>query len=468
CRILEMLAQLSNGQQILAVTFTNKAAQEMRARLAPQVGDVDKKFFIGTFHQFCLSMLRDRLGREVEVASPEKSLEMAQVLWPGLLKQEYKRRLERMSWWKAVAFELAKPVEVSKYIEAMRARDLYDFDDLLLETVRCLEQDGGLRHSLQQTYAHLFVDEYQDINPIQHRLLTLLTGKQNTLTAIGDPNQAIYGFRGSDVRFFHSFGHDFPGAEILSLQENFRSAPNLVSASGQMIRPDASPDVPSQVARIYAQGQLTVHAAPTDKAEAEYVVHTIEQLVGGTSMFSQDSGRVESHQQGQLSFGDIAVLYRLKSQAHQLEKAFARSGMPYHVVGKSVNDQDLDDDLFAQRQADEDVVAEKVLLMSLHASKGLEFPCVFVCGCEDGLVPLNLFELASDLAEERRLLYVGMTRAKERLYLTHARKRMLYGKHLSLEPSRFLQDIEESLKQHSRSEFKKKRPEPDDGQMTLF
>jgi DNA helicase-2/ATP-dependent DNA helicase PcrA len=462
-RIVHFTYRLQPPQKILAITFTRKAAQEMQSRLGTD-GD---NIFIGTFHQFCTSILKAYKTEHFIIASPEDCLDAVKDLWPEMSASEQKKRLNEISWWKSVDFRTSIPEHVRQYNEELRHDQKYDFDDLLLETLKLLEQDDQAHRKIQQQYPFIFIDEYQDINPVQRELLKLLAGDSNFITAIGDPNQAIYGFRGADVSFFHEFQHDFNGAEIVYLSDNYRNAKDVLAASHQVIDETRRGDVPEQVAQIYDQGLLTVHESATDKAEAEYIVHTIEKLVGGTSMFSQDSGRVDHTQDGELSFGDIAVFYRLKSQARELKKAFERSGMPFHIVGETDEAGQIEDDLIAQRYDEPDIDAEKITLMTLHASKGLEFSCVFICGCEEHLLPLDLMQMVSDAEEERRLLYVGMTRAKHRLYLTHAKNRMLYGQTMSNVPSSFLADIEESLKNYSCSEFKKKE-KMDDGQFELF
>ena len=467
-RIVSHLAHLEQGRKILAITFTRKAAEEMFDRLSARGPDVRDRIFVGTFHQFCVTILQQYCDLDCEIASPEECLRIARLIWADISVSECKKRLEEISRWKAVNFRYAAPGIVREFNKALRVKHLYDFDDLLMETFFQLQKDAQILVRIRRDFPEVCVDEYQDINAIQHDLLKLLIGKTQRITAIGDPNQAIYGFRGSDVAFFHSFEQDFPKAQVLYLQENYRNAKDLLLASSQVIAPDVDDAVPEQVARMYMEGHLTVHQAKTDRAEAEFVVHTIEQLVGGTSMFSQDSGRVDREVEGEISFGDIAVLYRLKSQSRELEKAFARSGMPFHVVGTQAASEDITDDLFAQYYEEPESEAEKVSLMTLHASKGLEFSCVFICGCEEGLMPLHLFKMTSDEKEERRLLYVGMTRAKHRLFLTHARKRVLYGNTLNNEPSRFLTHIEESLKNYSQSRHRPRPEKPDDGQMQLF
>ena len=262
------------------------------------------------------------------------------------------------------------------------------------------------------------------------------------------------GVKDEVFQFFKNFSQDFPSASILSLTENYRSTANILEASSQVIAKNDS-EVSALVAHIYDQGRLIIHETPTEKAESEYVVHQIERIVGGTSMFSQDSGRVAKEIEGQYAFGDIAILYRLNAQRKCLEDALQRSGIPYQVSGNK------------SHPAEEPVLydVERVNLSTLHAAKGLEFAVVFMVGCEDSLLPLNLEGLTSDMEEERRLFYVGMTRAKRQLFLTRSRKRLIFGKWHQSPASPFLKDIEERLKEYERvKEYRK----PSEKQLSLF
>lgn len=474
-RVARLAPQLPDGQKILAITFTNKAADEMRQRLFGQGKDLDARVFVGTFHQFCLGVLREYqkqtgLPPDFRIATPLEIESLGKEIWPAQKSRERKLFLKDVSHWKASRFDEKAPPSVTRYNKILREKGMLDFDDLLSETFQLLSAGETIRENIQARYPNIFVDEYQDINPVQHALLKILVGPKGTLTAIGDPNQAIYGFRGSDVKFFETFERDFPGAVTLSLSENYRSAANLLSASGQVMAKAGNSRVPELTAKIYAQGRLTVYEAPTDKAEAEYVVERIEKLVGGTSMFSRDSGRVKNEEDAQKSFGDIAVLYRLNSERLSLLEAFDRSGIPYEVSGKGVpsETEDIVDDAYFSAGAEIAPSAEKVSLMTLHAAKGLEFPVVFMIGCEENILPLDLEGMTSSVEEERRLFYVGMTRAKERLYLLRSRRRRLYGKSLENKPSRFLSDIEEELKEYENARLKPKRRSKDEDQLKLF
>ena len=179
---------------------------------------------------------------------------------------------------------------------------------------------------------------------------------------------------------------------------------------------------------------------------------------------------MQNSRQASRSLGDIAILYRLNTQRHAIAQALDHLGIPYNVSKKPARSAEYSDEAaLCQRQEELEYTVEKVSLLTLHAAKGLEFPVVFLIGCEDKMLPLDLEEMKGDSLEERRLFFVGMTRAKEELFLTYAKRRQLFGRTMHLTPSPFLSDIEERLKVIEASRKKHKKPAPaDDGQMQLF
>jgi uncharacterized protein (TIGR00375 family) len=524
-RIVKAAARCAANEKILAVTFTNKAAEEMRERICKLIGpELHAIVTVGTFHQFCLGILRANAAEagipaDFRIASDDDCSAAAARAWPTAPAAERRAKLEVIGRARAGMPGEAQE-DVDLYKAQLRAANVLDFDDLLEEAVRLLSKNAMAINQVRATYRSVLVDEFQDINAAQHALLTLLVKDGVSLTAIGDPNQAIYGFRGSDIRFFEQFEASFPGAATMVLSENYRSAANLLEASGHVIASGNTDSAPLLVARFLGNGRLTIHETATEKAEAEYIVHQLEKLVGGTSMFSHDSGRLDSGDTDGKSFGDFAVLYRTNAQSGPLVEAFERSGIPFQVSGEKPlaqypfvkeavayllehapgelgesSDTDaaaalgrfaqespvaamlekddrvgglldrlqhiaafhasvqsfLDYILLQQKEEPADIRVERVSLLTLHASKGLEFPVVFIAGCEDGLVPLKREGKHFDPAEERRLFYVGMTRAKERLYLTSARRRTMYGKTIDTRPSPFVADIKEELKTYEKT-----------------
>jgi len=445
-RIAHLIPSLKSDERMLAITFTNKAARQMEERLIA-LGVGQSSLFIGTFHGFCLKLLRDyfehtALPKDFKVALPEEILGFD------------KATLERVSHLKSTQLAISPDDDFKAYQRFLRQNSWIDFDDILRETLLLLE-DEDIASQLRTQYRYIFVDEYQDSNIVQNALLKILAREGVLLTAIGDANQSIYGFRGSRVELFHRFQEDFPSAQIMNLQENYRSAPSLLAASGQVMGGI------QLLAKLSTQGKLVVHHAATDRAEADYVAQQIEKLIGG---FDMNTSRRARH-----SLGDIAVLYRLNAERHALAKALEYRGIPYQIAQKPQKAQGYsDEDVLGQNEEVLEYNVEKVSLMSLHAAKGLEFPIVFIIGCEDNLLPLNLIDMKGSSQEERRLFYVGMTRAKEHLYLTHAKRRQLFGQMLLQEPSPYLADIAEELKAYEAAKRHHPKKDPDAQQMKLF
>ncbi len=570
---------------ILAITFTNKAAEEMRGRLAALLGrPLAQQVTIKTFHAFGANLLRvyaeAQGNRPFAIASEVDQSAVLKEILPDASEKVRKGYLAQIATAKdllltpdepALAEQFPDDPELSavysRYAARLRANRLYDFDDLIYQTVRLLESQPTLLQNYQERYRWLSVDEYQDINYAQYRLLRLLTPPATNLCAIGDPDQAIYGFRGAKREYFLRFQEDFPDAQILQLEQNYRSTQSILDAAVQVISESTDRATLLQIWSDFVdQTKLSIYQAPTDKAEAEYVVHQVEQMVGGTSYFSLDSGRTSGTEEKVHSFGDFAVLYRTGAQSRLLIEAFERSGIPYQTVGQTPlveykeirqilaylwlvvnptatfyqeqvyantrrkdlarigsflprlqaaqgeesvaglieqvaeflrvdlegkwngaqleriarlqrrgapfgnNLRDFLEAMVLQHEADQyDPRADRVTLMSLHAAKGLEFPVVFIVGCEETLLPYALAGRDVDLEEERRLFYVGMTRAQQRLILLHAKRRTIFGQRAENEPSRFLADIAAALKEiKAMAGGKAKKRAQEELQLSLF
>jgi DNA helicase-2/ATP-dependent DNA helicase PcrA len=544
-------------ENVLAITFTNKAAEEMVQRLTVLLGPaVTKQLTIKTFHAFGTALLRETgshlgLSPNFSICSDADRPALLQQSCPNLNPREQRQALEQISIAKNLGLQAESPdVEAQfdqefaeiyqAYQAGLQESPLLDFADLIGYVIELLENFPDIRQTVQDRFRWISVDEYQDINQAQYRLLRLLTGAETNLCAIGDPDQAIYGFRGADRRYFLTFTEDFPGARTLQLRQNYRSTQLILDASSQVI----SKSKDSRPVDLWTEAadsvKVDIYESRTDRAEAEYVVQQIESLIGGTSYFSIDSERVTDDQSlAALSFADFAVLYRLSAQSQPLIEAIQRSGIPYQTAGQTplVDYKDVKtvlaclslldnpkntlpleqlvskkqgqtiisylaaiencairpvqvvleqiqqflvdrsilsldekgserlqqlgrravpfdnrlgeflESIVLQKETDlYDPRADRVTMMTLHAAKGLEFPVVFIVGCEEGLLPYQRGDERPDIEEERRLFYVGMTRAQQRLIITHAKSRYLFGQQLNNLPSRFLGDIEQALK----------------------
>jgi DNA helicase II / ATP-dependent DNA helicase PcrA len=610
-RIARSVEGLESGQRCLALTFTNKAAAEMRDRLDRFGKAIGSCVYTGTIHALCLSILRDHaeeagLLPSFEIAGPDEIESTARGAWPDMSAAQRRANLDEMARIKASSPGDAIPEFISRFDGQLRANGFIDFDTILCTCLTLLRGRPPLLQEVRSRFPRLFIDEYQDINAVQHDLIVLLAGEDGAITAIGDPHQSIYGFRGSTAAFFESFAVDFPGAAVVTLDKNYRTVPAILTAFGQVIGGLRGSGTPALVAVRKGTGGLFISETSSGAAEAEYAVHSIERLVGGTSMFSHDSGRVGHTHAGGYGFSDIAVLYRMSALRRDMEEALHRSGIPFTVTGEQpfhaktpvvqilallrfaageavgldalmailesaisgltlqsnsalrtglsqgprrtdretlrallsrasmpgdcaksaasfFNTVEAVGDLIAACSIEQalalcatlppsrpdserspetketferlmrmartspsfkkfmDTVlinreedgawgtSESVSLLTLHASKGLEWPVVFIIGCEDGILPLSRVSEPVDIAEERRLLYVGMSRAKDLLYLTHVKCRVIHGEKRACHRSPFLADIDETLVQRDFEGWgRKPKPKPDAEQLSLF
>ena len=436
----------------LAITFTRRAALEMEQRLE-KFGV--KCVNIHTFHSFCFEILKENYQKA------------------GLSKD----------------FRVISEQERALY--AQQDENAIEFDDLITLTVKLFENyPQAIKH-----YQYISIDEYQDIDENQYKLIRLLAGEDGAICVIGDPNQAIYGFRGGSSKFFNNFTNDYKNALCVNLANNYRSTKDIVNASNQMINSFNTTAAKNSVCE-----KITIHAAASEKAEAEYIISTIENLMGGHSLFSIDSSRSQGYNKN-LSFGDFAILYRTQTQLKPIMEALERSAMPYVKLSddllctnktvrellKRLDDKENLEEQIKTAEGIEDYIlkfllnlaqkypkkedfihnvsllresdaldkrADRISLMTLHSSKGLEFNCVFIAGLEEGILPLFRATTEEEIEEEKRLLYVGMTRAKQRLFMTRAIKRRRMGKLETPAPSRFLDKIEQELLELSEFQAK--------------
>lgn len=413
-------------QRILAVTFTRSAAREIKERIKTQ-GEAFQwdSAWVETFHALALGILKKEnypFGAETD--------------WTALLNQGQ-----------------------------------LNFDDLILYANKLFYEKPEIQKQYRDQFSYIIVDEFQDTSAIQYQFLKNLWGEN--ICVIGDPDQAIYQFSSERFDPFVQFRTDWPSAHILSLMDNYRTQKTILAAAQQVIDKNGTSIPRSLVAQNGNGLPIEIFPFHSERQEAEMTVRKIESLLGGASGFSIDSQWAEKDNE-KYSYGlsDIAIFYRFHVQARMLEDALKRAGLPYHTFGRKPkkngeeisNSHEMED--FKNNEEGAPALfgfrPEAISLMTLHRSKGLEFSVVFILGCEEGVIPYYGQEKSNFLLlkeEERRLFYVGMTRAKSRLFLSWAKSRFLFGKTMDQGPSCFLQEFEKDLQEwKERLQQKKKRP----------
>ena len=516
--------------EITAVTFTNKAAEELRQRIRCQLPGKRSlnQMQVGTFHSLCYRMLLSQ-GISLSLADEGQQQECAaQVTGQFSLPVSPGQFLSLVSLKKSGIGTISGPAvssdgetekkadlteeAFSRYNELLASRNLMDFDDLLLKVLELLgsEQKLELR---KQHFFYLLVDEFQDISPVQYRLIKAWNKGGKELFLIGDPDQSIYGFRGSQSNCFDLLCSDFKQACVLRLRPNYRSTPEILSAALPLISHNQGE--PRELIPMMGHGSpVRVAAAESSLSEAIFIAKEIGHMVGGIDMLDAHTNS-SAITDTPKSFSDIAILYRTNHQARLLEQCLRKEGIPYvvagredyleetsvqgticffHAIASSMPDKEdswslttslcrrllgpghdfealkdqftkrlkrdkpwkvLEDWMKALNLTDsramdtflcmsyfhktmEDMLttltfgqgndvtrsgqdsrpSSAVTLMTFHASKGLEFPTVFLYGLKQGLMPLKSGSGPVNTEEERRLLYVAMTRAKEELIIT--------------------------------------------------
>jgi DNA helicase II / ATP-dependent DNA helicase PcrA len=599
----------AHANEILAITFTNKAAQEMRHRVERLLGAGIRGMWLMTFHSACARILRaqaERLGytsrftiydqadarRMVKRCTEEVGVDPKRFA-PAAIHSQISQSKNRLLSPQDCADAIGSPFEevlaevYALYESELLRMNAMDFDDLLLRTVNLLELFEDVRTRYAQTFKHVLVDEYQDTNHAQYRLLQLLVGgpRRRNLAVVGDDSQSIYGFRGADVRNILDFSKDFPDARVVKLEQNYRSTQTILSAANAVIANNRGGIAKSLWSDRGQGSPIRVHSLEDEHAEARFVVGEIErlldegaarseiavfyrtnamsrviedmlvrreiayQVIGGTKFYERAEIKdaiaylswianpfdVVSFQRvansprrglGQTSLARIVAhsvtvgesvwevaagaeripglgsaaiksLNRFMSTMEDLS-ALAGDGIPvgdmidavlsrtgyvealeaeeaggrekaFEAQGRIENLQQLvevahefdaatqaqDDrlELFLQELAlksDADSRRDGdglVTLMTLHNAKGLEYPTVFVAGCEEGVFPHQRALDEGGLEEERRLFYVAITRAMTDLYLTLARRRSVFGAQTYSLPSRFLDEVPSELVQ---------------------
>lgn len=545
CRLAHLMAEgIARSDQIVAVTFTNKAAEEMRTRVARLNAEFQafSPPWISTFHGFCYRFLRENDLTLFQLLSEQEAL--------ALLKNTVR---EKVRDFPAQSFkELARRISLAKnarnlsesppsfplwetypewpslyeaYQKKLAGHKFWDFDELLIQAVSLLEENPELQRAWQDRFPYMFIDEFQDISPVQYRLFQLLTRKDGPWMIIGDPNQSIYGFRGAGADFFDRLRRECPSLTEVHLTETFRLNQTILTASSRVLEGSPQNQPVPLISSRKGEPQVPVAALSCAEEEGDYIARIIAEEMGGLDLLAKGQG-----QDMQRSFADFAVLYRLHVQGDLLAKAFLKKGIPFKKI-QEVHWAERPEiraclkrlrsfpsrDLSPQAAVEKAISGEKteglpleeegfealkklrlwaatfkgpleefietlslqtgldtyepdqetVKLLTLHASKGLEFPIVIITGCEANLLPLTLLK-ESDPEEERRLFYVGLTRAREKLFLTWAKRRTLYGQKLIQSPSPFLENMGALLKASPCRDENKKPLRPRKKQMSLF
>lgn len=498
------------AESCLAVTFTRRATEELKTRLSGLLGRC--RCAVHSFHSLGLTILRAE-GRRLDLpdgfrVAGEGERAAALVSALHVTAAQAAKTVKRLSFLKRTGGRGEAEEELARQTLEILGREQgwIDFDDLVILAVRLLETDPDA--AARWRFDHVLADEFQDIDPWQYRLLRLVTAEGGDLCVIGDPDQAIYGFRGADEACFARFLHDYPGCPVCRLERNYRSGGAIVTAASALMgHTRARPERP--------QGEpVTLFVAADEKAEAAYVAAAIADMMGGHDMLTAGFGG-----DGSLGFADFAVLYRTDTQAAVLRAAFDAAGIPYQksrparlidhagvaailtaltdagdgltarimaacetvrMQGKidtamlseargwlmSLADGTEDEAAWRMRAAlasEADFLdprAARVPLLTMHAAKGLEFAVVFVIGVEEEIVPFSFAreEGMATVEEEQRLFYVAMTRAKNRLILTRAQTRFWRGGRRALAPSPFLAKIETARAEIKRLQGRDRKP----------
>ncbi len=557
-------------ENLLLLTFTNKAAGEMRERIRKLLTTGHQPLitnlpFAGTFHSFCARILRkegraigipvnyliydetdqrETIKRALEKLDlPQKDFNPFSVLNTiSQAKNELISALEYPQFAKGHYQTTIARIYLT-YQRFLKDAHALDFDDLLMETVKLFKNEDHLLKKYQHHYQYVLVDEWQDTNHAQYVLTKLLAKKWRNLNVVGDASQSIYGWRGADYRNLTRLQEDFPDLKIINLEQNYRSTQTILNAANEVIKHNQSHPILKLWTKNPEGKKIVFYQARNEKDEADFIIRTIQEYLLTN---------------GKNDLNKFAVLYRTNAQSRVIEERLLHAGIPYALVGGTrfydrkevkdvlaylrllINPQDkvsseraeklgkkkyqvflklkeklkkkLDSlttlemmeeifeatgylDIFdPEREEDlmrlenikelKSVATEfpqlidflenvalvqqeylpagttlpkgkknnAITLMTAHAAKGLEFPTVFMVGMEEGLFPHSRALMdQSEIEEERRLCYVGMTRAQEKLFMSSASRRLYFGQRSVNMVSRFLSEIPLHLFESSSS-----------------
>jgi len=340
CKVANLLAKGVAPWSILAITFTNKAATEMRERVDRMIGEGAKDVWLSTFHSFCAKFLRreveatgmykrnfviyDSSDSQVVIKECLKELNLDPKQYaPSSIQNAISNAKNQLMGPKAVArdadnFFQQKVAEVyALYAKKLRTNNAMDFDDLLMVSVLLLEEHEEIRVKYQNRFKYILVDEYQDTNGAQYQLTKILAAKHHNLCVVGDADQSIYGWRGADIRNIMDFEEDYPEARTIKLEQNYRSTKNILAAANAVIENNINRKKKELWTENATGEKLTIYEARDERDEAEFIATTVMKQ---KTIFNA-------------SYGDMAVLYRTNAQSRVVEETFMRRGIPYTMVG---------------------------------------------------------------------------------------------------------------------------------------
>lgn len=363
CRIARLVAEGVWGSRILAVTFTNKAAKEMRDRVEDMVGSEARAMWIGTFHSICARILRmsgSAMGIDPKFTIYDDSDQMSLVkeilkkkdldeksIQPRPVLHHISRAKEKLLGPDAYAREATGFMEqivaevYKEYDRRLRDLGALDFDDILLQTVRLFQTCPDVLAKYQERFLHVLVDEYQDVNLVQYKFADMISAKHRNIVIVGDDDQSIYAWRGADVSLMLKFSSDHPDAKVITLAQNYRSTPNILEAAYEVIRHNRSRAEKKLWTENPSGVPFTINEAGTENDEAMLIADRV----------------VKDTRNGRRKFGEIAVLYRTNAQSRAMEEAFLTMRIPHVLIGGQ---------RFYERKEVKDMVA---YLRVIHNSK---------------------------------------------------------------------------------------------------
>lgn len=481
----------ADARRILALTFTRRAATELRSRLNKMgIRDLGG---VGTFHSTALSQIRQHRadhGKRAPTVLPSRRPILSELIseFPNLQLRMANIEIDWLNSQnltgdeygngpgiRRVGLQLARQIASlqTTFVSYKKRRGLLDFDDILIECTSLLKSDSAFRDAQHWVFRHFFVDEFQDLNPVQFDLLKNWVGDRTDLCVVGDPDQAIYGWNGADSSLLSDFGVYFPSTRTVSLLDNHRSQPQIIQAANAVLGRASN-----ATGLDTAAGDIpTTNSFPDEQAEAIGIAHYLRDIRSPETRWSNHAVLTRTNEQLALiaqTFDKLKLPYRFRAQGGVLKRPEVKD-LVDQLCARDSDFSALANDLFEEfdhgpqrriselaiqyarenynatgsafrdwlrtlRPGDFEYPTDGVDLATFHSAKGLEWPSVIIAGLEEGLVPIR-----ADDPEERRLLYVAVSRAQRNLHLTWSRTRERGGVVRNREPSPWLALIAASV-----------------------